>query len=311
MLLILLSGCSIKKMALNQVANALTGEGNSTVFLGDDDPELVGDALPFTIKMYESLLAGNPKHKGLQLMTGSLYVMYANAFLYTPASMMTDVRLQEKEFLMKRAKKLYLRGRDILMAYLDKKYPGFRQKILNDRKFKEAVSLIKVEDTEFLYWCGAGWMGAFAIDPLDAELGISLPGAAAMMERVLELDKNFNGGDLHNFYILYYGSLPDYMGGSFEKAREHFELAVKASKGKATSPYISLATTVSIQDQNIEEFKMLLNKVLAFDPDSDPENRLVNTLNIRQAKWFLAHIDDFFLPQEPETGLEENMEDSK
>jgi len=51
---LLLSGCSIKKMAMNMVGNALTGDGG-TVFLSDNDPELVGDALPFAIKMYESL----------------------------------------------------------------------------------------------------------------------------------------------------------------------------------------------------------------------------------------------------------------
>jgi len=56
--------CSLKKLAMNQVANALTGSGSSTVFTGDNDPELVGDALPFAIKMYESLLAAEPAPPG-------------------------------------------------------------------------------------------------------------------------------------------------------------------------------------------------------------------------------------------------------
>ncbi|MCP4221538.1 MAG: hypothetical protein GY765_43340, partial [bacterium] len=45
--LFLANSCSIKKMAMNQVAGALTGPGSSTVFLGDNDPQLVGEALPF------------------------------------------------------------------------------------------------------------------------------------------------------------------------------------------------------------------------------------------------------------------------
>ena len=56
--------CSIKKLAMNQVANALTGSSSSTVFTGDNDPELVGDALPFAIKMYESLMNANPASPG-------------------------------------------------------------------------------------------------------------------------------------------------------------------------------------------------------------------------------------------------------
>jgi predicted anti-sigma-YlaC factor YlaD len=310
--LFVFNGCSIKKLAMNQVANALTGPGSGTVFTGDNDPELVGDALPFTIKMYESLLASIPNHQGLQLSTGSLCVMYANAFLYTPASMMTDERMDEQEFLMQRAKNLYLRGRDILLDGLDKKYPGFKSK-LNKRKFKEAAGLAQKKDIEHLYWAGAGWVGAFAIDPFDMKLGITLPGAAALMERALELNPNYGKGDIHNFYVLYYGSMPDYMGGSYEKARKHFKLAVKASGGKATSPYLSLATTVSVQDQNIEEFKGLLKKVLEVDPDSDPENRLLNILNLRKARWLMEHIDDFFVPELPEEETEgtENTEETQ
>ena len=101
--------CSIKKYALNKAADMLTSEGSSTVFTGDNDPELVGDALPFAIKFYQSLLESLPSHRGLQLQVGSLYVIYANAFLQTPADMLTDDEYEEQEFLLKRAKNLYLR----------------------------------------------------------------------------------------------------------------------------------------------------------------------------------------------------------
>jgi predicted anti-sigma-YlaC factor YlaD len=304
------NGCSIKKMALNMVADTLTGESNSTVFTGDNDPELVGDALPFAIKMYESLLASNPNHRGLQLTTGSLYVMYANAFLHNPAGMLTDEEYKKQEFLMQRAKNLYLRGRNMLLNALDKKYPGFRDK-LDRRKFADAVAPTRKKDIELLYWAGAGWMGAFAIDPFDMKLGLTLPGAEALMKRVLELDKNFGEGGIHNFYVLYFGSLPEYMGGSFEKARKHFKLAVESSGGKSSSPYISLATTVSVKDQDVEEFRQLLKKVLAMDPDADPENRLLNTLNHRKARWLLDHEEDFFLPKEPPEEKEENEKNTE
>ena len=115
------------------------------------------------------------------------------------------------------------------------------------------------------------------------------------MERVSELDPGFSAGAVHNFYILYYGSLPDYMGGDVTKAREHFQLAMTASGGRDSSPLISLATTVDTKEQNVEEFRSLLHKVLDIDPDADPDNRLVNTLNQRKARWLLDHLDDYFL----------------
>ena len=54
-----LGGCvSVKQMAINQLGNVLAGGG--TVFSGDDDPELVKAAVPFSLKLMESLLAQAP-----------------------------------------------------------------------------------------------------------------------------------------------------------------------------------------------------------------------------------------------------------
>ena len=58
-----LPGCSIKKMAINTVGNALAESGSN--FAADDDPELIAGALPFGLKTIEGLLAQSPKHKGL------------------------------------------------------------------------------------------------------------------------------------------------------------------------------------------------------------------------------------------------------
>jgi len=286
--------CSLKKMAMNTVADTLAAPDGGTVFTGDNDPELVGDALPFAIKMYETIMASIPRHRGLRLRTGSIYIMYANAFLQTPADLLSDQEYKKQEFLMKRAKNLYLRGRDILLEALEQKYPGFI-KNMNRKKYNQALGPVKKEDVPFLYWSAAGWLGAFAIDPFDMKLGLTLPRAAAMMDRALLLDERFGKGAIHEFYVLYYGSMPDYMGGDFKKARFHFQKAVEQSGGKSSTAYLSMATSVSVKEQNVNEFKMLLGKVLSIDPDADPDNRLVHILNQRKARWLLDHIDDFFL----------------
>lgn len=284
----------MNKMAMNKAADLLSAPSGNNVFARDNDPELVGDALPFAIKMYESLLAAAPDHEGLRLRTGSLYIMYANAFLKTPADMMPPEQLEQKEFTLGRAKNLYLRGRDILLAGLEKRNPAFRRQ-LKDRQYGPALAPFTKKDVPLLYWSAAGWVGAFGVDPFDLKLGVTLPQAAAVMERVSALDPGFSAGQVHNFYILYYGSLPDYMGGDPNKAREHFQLAMEASGGRDSSPLLSLATTVSTKEQKVDEFRALLKKVLEVDPDADPDNRLVNTLNQRKARWLLDHQDDFFL----------------
>ncbi|MCK7461675.1 MAG: TRAP transporter TatT component family protein [Sphingobacterium sp.] len=120
----------------------------------------------------------------------------------------------------------------------------------------------------------------------------------AMIERVAALDPGYGRGSLDAFYVGYYGSLPDYLGGDAAKAREHFAKAQAAAGRTDTSPLLSLATTVCVKEQNAAEFKRLLDEVLAFDPATSPPNRLVNILNQRKARWYLDHIDDFFIELE-------------
>lgn len=291
---VLFSACSIRRMAMNMVADSLTGGGSGNVFTSDNDPELVGDALPFAIKMYESLMASIPGHSGLQVQTGSMYIMYANAYLQTPASMLKNTELNRKETLLARARNLYLRGRDILLEDLEGKYPGFRSE-LAEKPHSRAVKKCSSGDVASLYWAAAGWVAAYAIDPFDMKLGLTVPQAEALMQRVLELDPGFGNGSIHDFYILYYGSLPEYMGGNADKAREHFRHSVSVSKGISTSPYLSLATTVCIKQQRLDEFRKLLGMALDINPEKNRENRLVTILNQRRARWLLQNQEDFFL----------------
>ncbi len=58
-----LPGCSIRRFAVNKVGDALSRGG--TTYESDDDLELVGDALPFSLKLIESLLAESPRHRGM------------------------------------------------------------------------------------------------------------------------------------------------------------------------------------------------------------------------------------------------------
>jgi predicted anti-sigma-YlaC factor YlaD len=294
------AGCSLQKMAVKSVAGMLSSPSGTSTFTRDNDPELVADALPFALKFYESILDAVPDHRGLILQTGSLYIMYANAFLQTPGDMMPREEDGRRQALLARAKNLYLRGRDMLLKALEKKNPLLERQ-WKERRFEEAVASFGKEDVPLMYWAAAGWVAAFALDPFDMKLGITLPRAASLMDRVLALEPGFSRGAVHNFYVLYYGSLPDYMGGSVDKARDHFRQAVEAAGNHDLSPFLSLASTVDIKEQNAAEFRSLLGRVLAANPDDDPDTRLVNILNQRKARWLLDHLDDFFLLDEKKT----------
>jgi predicted anti-sigma-YlaC factor YlaD len=292
-LAVVLTSCSLNKVAVNLVADTLSS-GDSTVFTGEEDPQLVGDALPFAMKLYESLLEQTPENEELLLTTGSVFTMYANAFVQTPASMLPENEYEQQQQMFRRAKKMYLRGRDYLLRALELRYPGFGE-YLKEGELEQALRPTEVEDVPLLFWTSASWLGAFSTDTFDMELLLNLSKPIALLNRALELDEEWSDGMIHDTLISIYGSLPEAMGGSQEKARYHFEKAVEYSRGLSPSPYVALASTVSVANQDAEEFQQLLGRATAIDPEDNPDNRLQILLSQEKAQWLLDHIEDFFL----------------
>ncbi|MDR3122979.1 MAG: TRAP transporter TatT component family protein [Treponema sp.] len=288
-----LVSCSVNKLATRAVANALTGEGGAAVFTGDADPELVADALPFAIKLYETLLSLEEDHQGLILATGSLFVMYANAFVQGPAEMLPPEDYLEKAQRLERARGLYLRGAEILSAGLEKKHPGWGEAAAKG-VLPAYLAKLKKEDAPLIYWRSAGILAAYALNPFDLDLGMRLPELAAAMARAYELDPDFNAGALDDFYVLFYASVPEGMGGDPSKVDVHYRRALEKSGGNAAGPYVSYAQAVCVPAQDIETFRSCLEAALAVDIEQDPDNRLVNILSQRKARYLLNQAPDFF-----------------
>jgi len=315
--------CSINKIAMRKVSEALAGAGNSTVFTGDDDPELVASALPFALKMYEALLEQDPANSDLLLAAGTGFISYANAFVQGPADMLPQDAYEEKNAAYRRAKSLYLRGRDYTFRAIDVRHPDFSSSLASG-DFEKAFTGFAHEDVPSLYYASAGIFGAFSCDTMDFELSFAIPRAFACAAKALELDETWNAGAVHELFVSLYGSLPEAMmfrvsedegkedsirdflssyyassgipwDDAAEKGRYHFERAVAASGNSTLSPYLSYARGFFILSQDRAGFEALLEEALAIDYDAKPENRLVNTLNARKAIWLLDHTDDLFL----------------
>jgi predicted anti-sigma-YlaC factor YlaD len=290
---LLTGACSINKLAIKAVSDALTAEGSTGTFTGDSDPELVGDALPFAIKMYETLLSSNPDHQGLILTTGSLFVMYANAFVQSPAEFLPVLQYEERETALARAKKLYIRGADLCLGGLEKKYPGFSA--ASSAELPAYLAAMKKADVPLLYWTTAGYISAFSLDPFDSGLGRRVPDLMTYMNRAYELDPDFNNGALDDFFVIALSSLPEAMGGDKSRVDYHFKLALEKSGGTLAGPYVSYAQSVSIPAQDYDTFRTYLETALAIDVDADPDNRLVNIISQRKARSLLDAVEDYFI----------------
>ena len=286
-----LAGCSIKKMAINTLGNALA-EGSSS-FAKDDDPELVRDAIPFALKTIESLIEQSPRHRGLLTAACSGFTQYAYAFIQQQADMVEGQDFDRATAMRERAKKLYLRGLDYGLRALDVGDPGIRDRLRRDPA--AALAKTTVKDVPLLYWTGASWGAAFAIDKADSTLSVAQDAIEALMNRAIQLDEAWESGSLHDFFITWEGGRSS-VGGSLERARQHFDRAVALSKGQRVSPYVTYAEVVSVGTQNRKEFVELLNTALAVDVYAAPaEQRLANIISQRRARWLLARADELFI----------------
>jgi predicted anti-sigma-YlaC factor YlaD len=290
MTVLLLAACSVKKTAANIIGDTLAGSGG--VYASDDDPELVREAIPFGLKTYESLLEVSPEHEGILLASASGFTAYAY-MLQNDADRLDVTDLPQARQMRARVRKLYLRGRDFALRGLEVEHPRFTAVLETDRN--SALAMTTEDDVPFLYWAGASWAGALSVAKDDLDLIAELPTAGALVGRVLELDETYDLGAAHEFFISYEGSRP---GGSAERAREHYRRALEISDGQRASVHLALAESVTIQEQNLAEFKALIAAALAVDPDKEPNLRLANIIAQRRALWLQERIPDLFLEAE-------------
>ena len=324
--LISLSSCiSIEDIAMNSAADLLSSEsGGAGIFTRDDDPQLIADALPLALKMYEMVLASKPEHAALQYATGKNFIMYANAFIQTPAGMLPDEEYAEQEVMLERAKKMYFRGRDYVLQGIELQHPGFKTAI-GEKRIDDALLMLDTpEEAKLLYWGASGWIGAFSCDPFDFELANDLYIPSAMLLRALELDESYSSGAVHDIFIQIYASMPashiikaveatPETAGKFYKTYYkdlgvnddpesrtdyHFRRSIELSDGKNPGTYCTYASSVCVKKQDYGKYKQLLEKALEIDPSQSPDDELVITIYQEKARWLLDHAEDFFITTE-------------
>lgn len=285
-----LPGCSVRKLAVNSLGNALAQGGSA--FASDDDPDLVAEATPFALKTLESLLDESPRHRGLLYATASGFTQYGYAFVQQEADFVESADLARATHLRNRARGLYRRALDYGLRGLEVDFPGLRDRLRTDPL--GALARTTRKHVPLLFWTANAWGAAIALSKDDAELTADQATAEALMRRAMQLHEGYEYGSGHDFFIVYEGGRAS-VGGSLEKARGHLEKSVGLSGGRRAAPYVAFAETVSVGSQDRREFEALLQKALAIDPDGVKDLRLSNRLYQKRARWLLGRTDELFV----------------
>ena len=291
--LLCLQGCSIRQVAISKLGDTLA-EGGS-VYASDDDIELVGSALPFSLKTVEGLLAEVPEHKGLLLTAASGFTQYSYVYVDLESyelELSDPGRAAEQK---QRAKRLYLRGRKYALRAVELTHEDFVASLRQDPV--TTLSVFSKENIPELYWLSLSWAAAIASDKSDMDMVADLNLIDPIMRRCLELDESYEQGALHEFMISYQGGRSPMQGGGASQARDHYARALELSGNIRVGSRVSLAESVSVGEQNRPEFERLLTQALDFDADSHVQTRLANLVAQKRARLLLSRSDSLFLEE--------------
>lgn len=287
---LLAPACSIRKFAIRKVGDALASSG--TTYASDDDPELVRQAVPFALKTIEGLLAEVPDHEGLLLAATSGFTQYGYAFVQQDADEAEDVDLEASRALRLRARRLFVRARDYGLRGLDIAKPGTSAALTTSPA--GALAFARREHVPLLYWTAAAWGAALANGKDDLGLVADQGAIDALLRRAEEIDPEWGEGALLELRGAFDAGRSEAAGGSRTRARASFVRAGALSRGDRASAFVGLAESVSVPEQQREEFDELLLRALAVDVDRRPEWRLANLVAQRRARWLLSRTDALF-----------------
>ncbi len=273
----LFSGC-VQTIAVNTVGN-IVDQGFSA-FTEDTDLAFVEEALPANIKLLEVLLKNNPTNEKLLMLTSEGYSSYALAFL------------EDKDPV--RAREFYLRGKDYGMRMLtgDKDLANALNGPVDE--LKAVLATRGRETVPGAFWTAFGWGNYIYLSLQNTDAIADLPRAEALMQFVAEKDSSyyFAGADL--FLGTLYGSRPKIFGGNPQISRQHFERALRITKGKLLLAYVYYARSYAVQTQDQPLFEELLSKVDTTSVDVLPEFRLGNAIAKEKAKVLRAKEETLF-----------------
>lgn len=282
-------------MALKSVASTLAQTGDTIT--SHNDPETIEGAIPFTLSLYESMLAELPKFEPLLTATCAIYTQYAFGFIAPKGEVLEFAGdFEGSQEIKARSLRLAIRGRDFCWRGLEVRFPGVTQALKDGRP--DALRKAKREHVPLLYWSAASLGAAISAGGLaHPELVNQWPTVRVLAERALALDESWNHGALHELMITV-ESQGETLGGSEERARKYFARAVEIQQELSPGPHVALAMGVVKNKQDKPEFEKLLKTALAMDSEKNPTQRLIVLITQRRAKVLLANIDALILRPE-------------
>jgi len=295
-LLFIVSGCSAKHMAVDQIATMV--DTGMAAFEADDDMEMLKTAFPGNIKLLEAMLVNQPDNYKMHVLLARLYGSYAFAFPETEMEVAVLADDEEETgpdpaVLRATADRYYQRGAAYALRALELEYPGISEKLKDKDLGPESIRNIQATDIPALFWYGFNLGAHINLNKNSVRALTQAHLAVKAMQRVIDLEPAYYHGGAHLFFMVWYGSRSPMMGGSQEKAKEHYQAAQAIAGNELLLADLYYARFYLYQAGEREAFLEVLEQVVA-SKDKMPELRMLNAVAAARAAAYLGVVDEFF-----------------
>lgn len=290
-----LSGCSLQKLTANQTADALYS--GQIALESEPDIQFAKDAMPGSLKTVETFLHSSPENKKFLEMLAKGYFSYAFAFIEWDLEVAQFGMADEEvvETLNRRAVIHYNRAREYGWRLLDNEAVKKAAEAGDEAALDAALAKLDEDDVPGIFWVGYAWGSAINLSQDDPDMVAQLGIVEKMLRRSMDLDDTYFFGGVHLFFGVFYASRPKMAGGDPEKAKYHFELAMKRyGNENLLVPYLG-ARFYATATQDAALFKSMLNRVVSANVDPYPQLRLNNEVARQRADFWLKNSDELIV----------------
>lgn len=269
-----LTGCAmIMRSATSDMVSHL-----SDAILNNDDLKTVEQGAPSYLLMIDSLISKDSENIKMLYTAANLYCSYSGLFVDDP------------ERSRKMAKKA--------MRYAQKAIcldaPSTCDlSSLPFEEFEQVIAKLEHRNVATLYALGNAWARWIISNSEDFDAIADLASIELIMNRVIDLDPDYQDGAAWVYLGTLSCLLPPALGGTPEKGKQYYEKALEISKGKNLMVKVLYAQYYAriIYDRELHD--NLLSEVL----DANAEIKgytLINTWAKTQAQKLIADADEYF-----------------
>lgn len=241
----------------------------------DDKAELL-----LAIGVWEKAVAEDAKNADALVALSRAYYFLADGF------MAVEGAPQQEEFVA------YQKGVDFGERALLVLDPNFEAQMRAEAKFEDAITSIGKDAIPGAYWYAVN-LGRFASKQGLSQRLFYKDKLKATMARILELDPNFFYGAADRYFGAFYSILPSIAGKDLTKSAEHFAKSLELAPGYLGTKVVQ-AQFLSVELDDEEMYRSLLQSVIDGDADQVPEVGPENRAAQRTAKKMMANIEEIF-----------------